>query len=465
MERAYAVLAKSFGHTTFRAGQVEVIEAVLSGNDVLGVMPTGTGKSLCYQLPALLLDGLVVVVSPLVALMKDQVEALTRRRIAACCVHAGLDVEEQTRCLTRAADGYARLLYLSPERLRQPHVLELLGRRRISLFAVDEAHCVSTWGHDFRPAYRALADVAARLQPAVRLALTATATREVRDDVIQVLGLRSPKVFVGGFFRPNLHVEVHRITGKRRLDAVDGFVRETDGSIIVYVGTRVQAESTAVALNAGCYHAGLPTDVRTRTQDAFARGRLRVVVATNAFGLGVDKSDVRAVVHAQMPASLEAYYQEIGRGGRDGAPCRCRLIYVPGDERLQRQLIERSHPDSRLAARLVQEARNGGLYMQRLQQVRGFSPRDLWEARQALDGLLRLGILHAADFGEVVLREEMFPLLASIGRHRLRRLQLLRRMSAFARMARGCRQDAVLRYFGQRLERRRCGACDLCNGA
>lgn len=457
---AEAVLQSVFGHAEFREGQGAIVEAVLRGRDVLGVLPTGSGKSLCYQLPALMLEGLTVVVSPLVALMKDQVEGLRRRSVDAVCIHSGMSSDAQQWALQRVAAGFGKLLYVAPERLRNPATLEALTRRPVALLAVDEAHCVSAWGHDFRPAFRALSSIAERLRARVRVALTATATPAVQHDIVRSLGLREPAIYVGGFFRPNLQVEVRRVAEAARLETLRASIPPT-GAVIVYVATRAQAERVATFLGTDCYHAGLPTDARNRAQEAFVRGSARVMVATNAFGLGVDKADVRAVLHLQMPASLEAYYQEIGRGGRDGGACGCVLLYAGGDERVQEGLIRTSHVDPALADRLVDAASEGRLNAWRLHEMRGLRPSQVAEARDGLKLLAQAGVVRLCDFGRVEVRAEGRALLPSLARQRLRRMQGVRRMAQFARMRWGCRHRAVLAWFGQRLAGR-CGACDLC---
>ena len=460
--RALRVLADVFGHASFREGQQEVVRAILEGRDVLAVLPTGTGKSLCYQLPACLLEGLVVVVSPLVALMRDQVEGLSRRGIAAAALHGGLSDEGRRDVLAATAAGRLRLLYLAPERLQQDEVMGVLKRRGVALLAVDEAHCVSTWGHDFRPAYRHLGAAAHHLAPGVRVALTATATPQAAREMMSSLGLRRPFVHVGGFFRPNLRVGVRWVGDGHRLAAVRACLN--DGPAIVYAATRAQVEAVGANLGAPVYHAGLPHDVRARVQDDFVYGRSPVIVATNAFGLGVDKPDVRAVVHVQMPGSLEAYVQEMGRAGRDGQVSRCTLLYGRGDDEVQRALVERACPEGGLAERLVGEAANGRLRVSRLHDVPGLGPRQRAQAERALQALLLLGALRVEDFGRVQVVAENLDVLPRMRTHRLRRLQMLRRMSLFVRQTRGCRQATMLRYFGQQVDADGCQACDLCEG-
>ena len=351
-----SALERHFGHRAFRPGQEEIVQAALEGRDVLAVMPTGSGKSIGYQLPALLLPGTTLVVSPLIALMKDQVDELNRRGIAAAAIHSLMTAAERHQVVESAREGRWRLLYVSPERFANERFAAVLAQVPLSRFAVDEAHCVSEWGHDFRPDYRRLAQAAARCRRADGgagrppiLAFTATATPEVRDDIVELLGLDNPEVFVAGFDRPNLFLDVRRVTGDLEKQAI---LAELVGSrrALVYAATRKSSERAAHALRstgvaAEAYHAGLADAERVRVQNAFAAGTARVVCATNAFGMGIDRPDVEAVVHYELPGSLEAYYQEIGRGGRDGRPADAVLLWNYVDVRTREFLIEREDSD------------------------------------------------------------------------------------------------------------------------
>ena len=353
-----AALTRYFGHDTFRAGQEEIVSAVLSGRDVLAVMPTGSGKSLCYQLPAMMLPGMTIVVSPLISLMKDQVDELRRRRIPAAALHSMMPATTRRDAMTEARRGRLRLLYVAPERFASGEFVQLLGDITVSRFVVDEAHCVSQWGHDFRPDYRRLRDGAERCgtiagnagaRPPMA-AFTATATPEVRDDVVALLGLETPRVLVAGFDRPNIRLRVEPCDGgESKHLRLPSLVRGRRA--LVYAATRRSAEAaaatlTAAQIGAAAYHAGLKDDERTRVQEAFASGSLGVVCATNAFGMGIDRPDVDAVVHFAIPGSLEAYYQEVGRAGRDGRPATATLLWNAGDIATREFLIDNSRRES-----------------------------------------------------------------------------------------------------------------------
>jgi ATP-dependent DNA helicase RecQ len=352
-QSALVVLKEVFGYDVFRPHQEDIIDAAIAGEDVLAVMPTGGGKSLCYQVPALALGpgSLVLVVSPLIALMREQVAFLRGLGVQAALLNSTLDAGEWNANAEAAIRGELRLLYLAPETLASGRAAGLLSRARIDLFAVDEAHCISEWGHDFRPEYRTLGEIRNRLVPrrgsaASRvpcLALTATATERVREDITRQLGLKDAKLVVASFDRPNIFLEV-----RRRERAVDQLVELAasvpDGSGIVYCFSRSRADAMAADLSARGvsalpYHAGLPDQTRAANQDAFIRDEVRVICATTAFGMGIDKPDVRFVAHADLPKSVEQYYQEIGRAGRDGLPARTLLLFGYGDAMKIRALV------------------------------------------------------------------------------------------------------------------------------
>lgn len=350
------LLKKHFGYEKFRPLQEEIIEHCLSGKDALVLIPTGGGKSLCYQLPALKFSGLTVVISPLIALMKDQVDALRANGIAAAFANSTLSPTEIVKVETLATQGKLKLLYLAPERLSMPSVRQFLQTIKVSLFAVDEAHCISEWGHDFRPDYRNLRVLHQAFPGVPILALTATANERVKNDIIAQLGLGNGRVFQSSFNRPNLTYRV--IPKQRAFDRLLQELRDLNGqSAIIYCFSRKGAEKVAADLkvngiNAAAYHAGLSAPQRTRIQEHFIRDQVPVICATIAFGMGIDKPDVRLVVHMDLPKSVEGYYQETGRAGRDGLPSDCVLFYSAGDRFKHEYFIrEMEDPNERLRAR------------------------------------------------------------------------------------------------------------------
>ena len=358
IEDARTVLWFHWGHGAFRPGQSEAIEAALARRDVLAVLPTGAGKSVCYQVPAVLLEGTTLVVSPLVALMQDQVEGLRSRGITATSITAGLSAREVDQRWTDVEFGRYSLVYISPERLASEVFTARAARFAISLLVVDEAHCISTWGHQFRPAYRQIRAALPLLGRPPVMAVTATATPEVRRDIETSLDLRRPCVVVRGFDRPNIHWAATETVRSRK--AVLEAMRDVQESAIVYAMTRRGAEDLAGCIrregqSAEVYHAGMAPEARREAQARWLSGKARLMVATSAFGMGIDKADVRLVVHAGLPPSLEAYYQEAGRAGRDGDAARALLVSSPVDEARRRSMTESSYPDKG-AIRIVYEA-------------------------------------------------------------------------------------------------------------
>ncbi|HZL93121.1 MAG TPA: ATP-dependent DNA helicase RecQ, partial [Vicinamibacterales bacterium] len=410
-------LRQYFGHAAFRDGQQELVETVLAGQDLLAVMPTGSGKSLGFQLPALLLPGTTLVVSPLISLMKDQVDELNRRGIRAAALHSASSSDARRDALQQARTGECQLLYVAPERFASDYFLRTLQDISISRFVIDEAHCVSEWGHDFRPDYRRLKQAAGlcrrsdgRAGRPPMAAFTATATPEVREDIVLLLGLDAPQVVVAGFDRPNISLSVRPVSGDiekhQLLPQLIG-----SGRALVYAATRKKAEAAAATLmaagiDAAAYHAGLVDMERSGVQDRFTAGSLRIVCATNAFGMGIDRPDVETVVHLDIPGSLEAYYQEIGRAGRDGRQATATLLWNYVDVRTREFLIDRENEED----------------------------------------------------AERVARR---PDPAEVGRRKELDHKKLRRMVSYADTS-ACLRATILRYFGDAAAKEPCGSCGNC---
>ena len=354
-QAALEALTRYFGYDSFRPGQQGIVEALLAGHDVLGVMPTGAGKSVCYQIPAALSPGATLVISPLISLMRDQVDALNDLGLPAAFINTTQTPDEQAMVFAQAAAGQIKLLYVAPERLETGRFRDFAARTPISLIAVDEAHCVSQWGQDFRSSYLGIGDFIAGLpqRPPVG-AFTATATERVRRDIVGLLGLRNPAVTVTGFDRPNLYFDVVKLETKYKAAWVARYVADhPDESGIVYCATRKTTEALADTLNqmghpAVAYHGGMSPDAREVAQRDFITDKVPVVVATNAFGMGIDKSNVRYVIHHNLPESIEAYYQEAGRAGRDGEPSRCTLLWNESDIVTRRRLLDNDYENERL---------------------------------------------------------------------------------------------------------------------
>ncbi|MDF4072730.1 DNA helicase RecQ [Bifidobacterium adolescentis] len=368
--RALEALNRYFGYDSFRPGQSGIVSAILTGHDVLGVMPTGAGKSICYQIPAAILPGVAIVISPLISLMRDQVDALNDVGLPAAFINTTQTPDEQDLVFAQALSGQIKLLYVAPERLETERFRNFAVRVPISLVAVDEAHCVSQWGHDFRSSYLGIGEFIAGLptRPTVA-AFTATATERVRRDIVSILGLHTPSITVTGFDRPNLYFDVISMPRKDKASWVASYIAShPDESGIVYCATRKETEALAESLNSAvaelraaggadvsdigtiavAYHGGMSADAREKAQRDFVTDRVPVVVATNAFGMGIDKSNVRFVIHHNMPESIEAYYQEAGRAGRDGEPSRCTLLWNESDIVTRRRLLDSDYENERL---------------------------------------------------------------------------------------------------------------------
>jgi ATP-dependent DNA helicase RecQ len=473
VDRIDRVAREAFGFETLRPGQREAIEAVLAGRDTLVVMSTGSGKSAIYQIAGLLIEGATVVVSPLIALQRDQVEVLAERAAGgAAQLNSSLPAAERERALAELAEDALEFLFLAPEQLANEEVLAELAVAKPSLLVVDEAHCVSEWGHDFRPEYLRLGAAAEALGRPAILALTATAAPPVRDEIVERLGLRDPAVLVRGFDRPNIHLAVERFhseqAGERKLRALQDAVEATPNPGIVYVATRRQAEELAASLcdrglNAAAYHAGMKAAERDAVQERFMDTDLEVVVATTAFGMGIDKADVRWVFHSEISESLDAYYQEIGRAGRDGEPAHAVLFYRPEDLGLRRFFSAGGHVEVDEIAQVLDAVAGGVSDPLELQDATEMSETKL---SSALSRLEEAGAVRVLPSGEVEStgRDPATAVRAAAVEAEKRRVFERSRVDMMRGYADadGCRREFVLSYFGEPSEPP-CGNCDNCD--
>jgi ATP-dependent DNA helicase RecQ len=478
----HELLEQHFGFREFLEGQERVVESILDGDDVLVIMPTGGGKSLCYQLPALALDGITIVVSPLIALMKDQVDALTEKGIPATFINSSLGQSEIDERIAGMTQAKYRLVYIAPERFKSERFTRALAPLSIALFAVDEAHCISQWGHDFRPDYLRLKWALKELgQPQVA-ALTATATPEVRADIIEQLALGKfgrpePKVFVTGFARHNLTLAVSHCKNKAaKLARIAETIRQLKTGI-VYCATRKNVERVAVEFPCVAYHGGLTDEQRKQAQDKFMNGHANVVVATNAFGMGIDRPDLRFVIHYDIPGSVEAYYQEAGRAGRDGEPARCEMLFNYADVRTQEFFIDGANPTREIIAglyhALLRLCKHGGVEMP-MSEIADHVPG----AKNEMAIGTGLYLLERAGFitreyrsgsrtytTTIVEPAKPFESLEidfeRLAKKRERDLGKLHRIIDYADH-RGCRHHFILDYFGDTEARRHCVICDNC---
>jgi len=460
------VLRDVFHLEAFRPGQAEVVDAQMRGRDVLAVAPTGSGKSLSYWVPAILSDGLTVVVSPLIALMKDQVDRLVSHGVRAAFINSTLDSTEQRRRLEAAARGEYQLIYVAPERFSRPGFTDRLATMAVTRFIVDEAHCISTWGHDFRPDYRLIGGALEACGRPPIGAFTATATPEVRDDIVSNLGLREPLVVVTGFNRPNLRLEALEARGARdRLEQLRCRLNPGEGRALVYTGTVKGAETIAAAISlwgfpAAPYHGRLPDLNRRRIQDGFASKELRVVVATSAFGMGVDFPDIRQVIHVGYPGSVEAYYQEAGRAGRDGKPALCLLIHSGKDRDLQVYFIESAIPELREVMSVHTAYSRLGVWNSDPEDLKPLMPDPAWQSLDASRRLLlKAGALRDdGSVGQFVPSQIDFKQLSALKAHSYKKLS---QMIEYAQL-RSCRHAFITDYFGEPSAQRSCHSCDSC---
>ena len=459
------LLRRAFGHQSFRANQEAVCRAAVDGEDLLLVMPTGSGKSLCYQLPAIARGGTALVVSPLIALIEDQCAKLVAQGFSVARIHSGLDRTISRQACVDYLNGSLQFLFIAPERLRVPGFPEMLAKRKPALIAIDEAHCISEWGHDFRPDYRMLGQYLPALRPAPVVALTATATPAVQRDILAQLGLTNARKFIHGFRRTNLAIEVTEVPMPMRGDLICELLKDpARRPAIIYAPARKTSESLAAQLGHVCptaaYHAGLPAEIRESVQQNFQSGRLDCVVATIAFGMGIDKANVRTVIHAALPSTLEGYYQEIGRAGRDGQPSRAILMHSYTDQRTHDFFMKRDYPPIDT--------------MQQVYKALSAEPKPLDELRETLkldeetfSKAIEKLFIHggaAIDYNNNATRGESRWTTPYTRQSDYRRNQL----ALVQKYVEGhqCRMAALVLHFGDLKDgQTRCGLCDFCNPA
>jgi len=470
-DELHRVLQEKFQLSEFRPKQKEVIDLVLAGKHTLALLPTGYGKSLCYQIPSQVLPGATIVISPLIALMQDQLSSLYKRGVTnATVLNSSLDADEYYDVIAGIKCGRFKLIYVAPERLESPRFRQVLQELKISLLVIDEAHCISQWGHDFRPQYRNMKEHLKLMPDATILALTATATPTVQRDIGQNLGLADINVVAASFDRPNLRLEVECCSdAKEKDDHVLNLLRHEKSPAIVYTSSRKETEALSRRLNinrlkAAAYHAGMPKETRYRVQKQFEEEKYTVIVSTVAFGMGVDKSNIRRVIHYNMPGSLENYFQEAGRAGRDGNTATCTLLYQPKDIYTQRWLMERNYPDARQVSSLLSLLRGDNSRFRKTSELASALRIDEFSLNSAIDLLRHLALIQVTIDGIKAVDKRSHSNgidMTWLIERKERDSNRLDKMVDYAN-ALSCRRKLILHYFGQEYKSD-CTRCDICS--